>query len=158
MVQKRTRTMLHQKKWYSKKEDLKKKTLSRNRSTRASNLPTHRPNDLSKSWLGLSDFCLLVPPPEQQTLCVCCRHVKDVGPTKWQHSVMSAFFYADGVVPEWHFPNTLSCMLVGISTSEKEYSSKQRAPGMLPTPGAHLGLFGGNKINFPPRQNPTGTT
>jgi len=46
---------------------------------------------------------------------VCRRHVGNVVPTRWQHSVISANFLAVSVVSETFIPDTLSYMYVGIS-------------------------------------------
>ena len=50
--------------------------------------------------------------------CVCLRHVVNVGPTRWRHSVVSVKFLAVGVVSVRLVADTLSYMFVGISTNE----------------------------------------
>jgi hypothetical protein len=53
--------------------------------------------------------------PQTTDICVCRRHVKNVGLTRRQHSVMSAFF-ANKVVLGETVANTVSYKEVGIST------------------------------------------
>ena len=56
--------------------------------------------------------------PQTTDICVCRQHVDNVGPTRRQHSLNSAFFFADKVVSGNRIPDTLSYMFVGISTNE----------------------------------------
>jgi hypothetical protein len=54
--------------------------------------------------------------PYTTDICVCRRHVKNVGQKSRQHSVMSAFFFADKVVSGETVANTVSYKDGGIST------------------------------------------
>ena len=56
--------------------------------------------------------------PQTTDICVCCRHVDNVGPTGRRHSVKSAYFFADKVVSGNRIPDTLSYVFVGIRTDE----------------------------------------
>ncbi len=68
------------------------------------------------TWLGMSGFVSVGYTPKTTDICVCCQHVKNVGLTRWQHSVMSAFFFADKVVSGETVADTVSYKDVGIST------------------------------------------
>ncbi len=52
-------------------------------------------------------------------ICVCRRHVNNVGPARRQHSLKSALLFANKVVLGNCIPDTLSYMFVGISTNEE---------------------------------------
>ena len=67
-------------------------------------------------WLAMSAYVSVGYTPQMTDICVCHRHVVNVGPTRWWHSDMSANFSAVGVVLVNIVPNTLSYMYVGIST------------------------------------------
>jgi hypothetical protein len=54
--------------------------------------------------------------PQTTDICGCHQHVENVGLTRRQHSVMSAFFFADKVVLGETVANTVSYKDVGIST------------------------------------------
>jgi hypothetical protein len=43
-------------------------------------------------WLAMSGFVSVSSTPQTTDIFVCRRHVDNVGPTRWQHSVMSANF------------------------------------------------------------------
>lgn len=58
--------------------------------------------------------------PQTPDNCVCCRHVVNVGPTHWRHSVVSANILAVRAVSVRLVTDTLSYMFVGISTNEVE--------------------------------------
>jgi hypothetical protein len=54
---------------------------------------------------------------------VCRQHVVNVGPKRWQHSVMSANILAVSVVSGNFVADTISYMYAGISTSEVHTTS-----------------------------------
>ena len=70
------------------------------------------------SWLIKSGFVSVGYTPPTTDICVCCRHVDNVGRTRRQHSLKSDLFSAVGVVSGNRIPDTLSCVYVGISTDE----------------------------------------
>ena len=49
-------------------------------------------------WLAMSAFVSVGYTPQMTDICVCHRHVDNVGPTRRQHSVMSAIFSAVSAV------------------------------------------------------------
>jgi hypothetical protein len=49
-------------------------------------------NIRSRPWLAMSGFVSVGSTPQTTDIFACCRHVGNVGPTRWQHSVMSANF------------------------------------------------------------------
>jgi hypothetical protein len=64
----------------------------------------------------MSGFVSVGYTPQTTDICVCCRHVKNVGLTRRQHSVMSAFVFADKVMLGENVADTVSYKDVGIST------------------------------------------
>ncbi len=139
--------MLHQKK------DTQKRTTWRRKVRQETDLPGH-PTRLpidqmifpNLSWVCWIFVCPFHPLNDRHYVSVVdkskmlARHIGNI-------LLCRPFFKPTVLLQNDIFPNTLSCMLVGISTSEKEYPSKQRAPGTPPTSSAHLGLFSGNKKN-----------
>ena len=59
------------------------------------------------TWLAMSGFVSVGYTPQTPDICVCRRHVDNVCPTRWQHSVKSACFFADKVVLGNRIPDTL---------------------------------------------------
>jgi hypothetical protein len=72
------------------------------------------------SWLGMSGFVSVHYTPQTTDICVCRQHVKNVGLTRWQHSVMSALFFTDKVVSGETVADTVSYKDVGISTRKSK--------------------------------------
>ena len=73
-----------------------------------------------RAWLAMLGFVSVGYTPQTTDICVCRRHVKNVGPAHQQHSVMSAYFFADKVVSGETAANTAST-----STSNSRYSRKK---------------------------------
>ncbi len=59
-----------------------------------------------RPWLAMSGFVSVGYTPQTTDICVCCRHVNNVGLTRRQHSLKSAFFLPTcrGIVSLTHFP------------------------------------------------------
>jgi hypothetical protein len=77
----------------------------------------------SQAPLGTTGLAMLAnvsvgSTPQTTDIFVCRRHVKNVVPTRWRHSLMSANFSAVGVVSVRPVADTHSCMYVRISTNE----------------------------------------
>jgi hypothetical protein len=70
------------------------------------------------TWLAMSGFVSVGSTPQRTDIFVCRRHVENVVPTRWQHSLMSVIFLAVGVVSARPVANTYSCMGVEISSNE----------------------------------------
>jgi hypothetical protein len=68
------------------------------------------------TWLGMSGFVSIGYTPQTTDICVCPQHVKNVGLTRRQHFVVSAFFFARKVVSGETVASTVSYKDVGIST------------------------------------------
>ena len=66
----------------------------------------------------MSGFVSVGFTPQTTDICVCCQHVDNTGPTRQQHSLKSAFFFADKVMSGNRIPDTLSYVFVGIRTDE----------------------------------------
>ena len=64
--------------------------------------------------------------PRTTDIFVCRRHVGNVIPTRWRHSVMSANFSAVGVVSVRPVADTHSYMYVGISIDEVVTTHKDK--------------------------------
>ena len=58
-------------------------------------------------WLIKLGFVSVGYPPQRTDICVCHRHVNNVGPTHRRHSVRLAYFFADKVMSGNHIPDTL---------------------------------------------------
>jgi hypothetical protein len=72
----------------------------------------------STAWLAMLGFVSVGYTPQTTDICVCRQHFDNVGPTRWRHSLKSAFFFADKVVSGNRIPDTLSYVYVGIITDE----------------------------------------
>ena len=59
------------------------------------------------TWPAMSGFVSVGYTPQTKDICVCCQYVHNVSPTRWQHSVKSACFFADKVVLGKRIPVTL---------------------------------------------------
>ena len=59
--------------------------------------------------------------PQMTDICVCCRHVDNVSPTRQRHSVKLAFYFADKVVSSDRILDTLFYLYVGIGTKHFWY-------------------------------------
>ena len=70
------------------------------------------------AWLTMSGFVSVGSTPQMTDIFVCRRHVRNVVLTRRQHSVMSANFWAVGVVSVRPVADTHSYIYVGISTDE----------------------------------------
>jgi hypothetical protein len=64
----------------------------------------------------MSGFVSVGYTPQTTDICVCRQHVDNVGPTGLQHSVKSAYFFADKIVSRNHIPDTIFYVYVGIGT------------------------------------------
>ncbi len=80
----------------------------------------------ARAWLAMSGFVSVGYTPQTTDICVCCRHVDNVSPTRQRHSLMLALFFADKVVSGNRIPDTLSCVFVGISTNEEVTTYKDK--------------------------------
>ena len=56
----------------------------------------------------MSEFVSVGYTPQTTDICVCRRHVDNVGPTGQRHSVKSAYFLANKIVSGNRIPDTLS--------------------------------------------------
>ena len=82
------------------------------------NLPfCHLTLPLYLSWLIKSGFVSVGYTPQTTDICVCRRHVDNVGPNVGD-ILLSRPFFADKVVSGNRIPDTLSYVFVGISTDE----------------------------------------
>ncbi len=59
------------------------------------------------SWPIMSGFVSVGYTPQTTDICVCRRHVDNVGPTGRRHSVKSAHFFADKIVSGNSIPDTI---------------------------------------------------
>ncbi len=61
-----------------------------------------------RTWLAMSGFVSVGYTPQTTDICVCRRHVDNVGPTRWRHSLTLAFFSPTKlcweIVSPTHFP------------------------------------------------------
>jgi hypothetical protein len=64
----------------------------------------------------MSGFVSVGYTPQTTDICFCRRHVDNVGPTGRQHSVKSAYFFANKIVSGNRIPNTIFYVYVGIGT------------------------------------------
>jgi hypothetical protein len=75
-------------------------------------------NAAEQAWLIKLGFVSVGYTPQTTDICVCRRHVDNVGPTRRRHSLKSAFFCRQSRVGKSYPQNTRSYMFVGISTDE----------------------------------------
>jgi hypothetical protein len=66
----------------------------------------------------MSEFESVGSTPQMTDIFVCRRHVNSVGPTRQQHSVMSANFSAVGAVSVRPVAGKHSCMYIEIRSND----------------------------------------